>query len=98
MKGSCPGVLLAAATRLALAPFTCAAGACCSTGVLTGGADAEEGADPPAGVDGDPPSAGVVPDEPGFVVVPGLVVVVPGLVVIVSTVVVVSGVDSVVVV
>jgi hypothetical protein len=59
--------------------------------VLTGGADAEEGADPPAGVDDDPPFPGVVPDEPGFVVVPGLVV-------IVSTVVVVSGVDSVVVV
>jgi hypothetical protein len=59
--------------------------------VLTGGADAEEGADPPAGVDDDPSFPGVVPDEPGFVVVAGVVV-------IVSTVVVVSGVDSVVVV
>jgi hypothetical protein len=92
VKGSCPGVLLAAATRLALAPFTCSTGACCSAGVLTGGADAEEGADPPAaGVDDDPSFPGVVPDEPGFVVVSGVVV-------IVSTVVVVSGVDSVVVV
>ena len=85
MKGSCPGVLLAASTRLALAPFTCCAG------VLTGGADAEAGADPAAGVDDDPPFPGVVPDEPGFVVVSGVVV-------IVSIVVVVSGVDSVVVV
>ena len=67
--------------------------------MLTGGADTEEGADPPAELAGDPPFPGVLPDEPGFVVVPGLVVVVSDVVV-VSLVVVVSvvGVVSVVVV
>ena len=67
--------------------------------MLTGGADTEEGADPPAELAGDPPFPGVLPDEPGFVVVPGLVVVV-SVVVVVSLVVVVSvvGVVSVVVV
>ena len=67
--------------------------------MLTGGAEAEEGAGAPAELAGDPLFPGVVPDEPGFVVVAGVVVVVWDVVV-VSLVVVVSvvGVVSVVVV
>jgi hypothetical protein len=57
--------------------------------VLTGGAEAEEGADAPAELAGDPLFPGVVPDEPGLVVVAGVVVVV-SLVVVVSVVGVVS--------
>jgi hypothetical protein len=57
--------------------------------VLTGGADTEEGCDPPDGLAGEPPFPGEFPDEPGFVVIPGVVVVVPGVVVVVPGVVVV---------
>jgi hypothetical protein len=97
VKGSSPAFF--AGETLACAPFTCCAGACWSSGVLTGGADAEDGAGPPAELAGDPPFPGVFPDEPEFVVVAGVVVVVSDVVV-VSTVVVVSvvGVVSVVVV
>jgi hypothetical protein len=61
--------------------------------VLTDGADAEEGTDPAAELAGDPLFPGVLPDEPGFVVVTGVVVVVSDVVVsdvVVSDVVVVS--------
>jgi hypothetical protein len=104
VKGSSPLLLAAGETRLTRAPFTCCAltccaGACCSSGVLTGGAETEEGCDPPDELAGEPPLPEDVPDEPGFVVVPGVVVVV-SFVVVVSLVVVVSvvGVVSVVVV
>lgn len=99
MKGSSPALLAAGETRLTRALFTCCAGACWSSGVLTGGADTEEGSDPPDELAGEPPLPGAFPDEPGFVVVPGAVVVVSDVVV-VSFVVVVSvvGVVSVVVV
>jgi hypothetical protein len=64
--------------------------------------DTAEGADPPAELAGDPPFPGVLPDEPGVVVVPGLVGVVSLVVVVwfvvVSFVVVVSVVSVVVVV
>ncbi len=90
MKGSSPALLAAGETRLTRALFTCCAGACWSSGVLTGGADTEEGSDPPDELAGEPPLPGAFPDEPGFVVVPGVVVVVPGAVVVVSDVVVVS--------
>ena len=67
--------------------------------MLTGGADTTEGCDPPDELAGEPAFPGAVPDEPGFVVVTGVVGVV-SLVVVVSFVVVVSvvGVVSVVVV
>jgi len=99
VKGSSPALLAAGETRLTRALFTCCAGACWSSGVLTGGADTEEGSDPPDELAGEPPLPGAFPDEPGFVVVPGAVVVVSDVVV-VSFVVVVSvvGVVSVVVV
>jgi len=81
-------LVAAGETPLARAPFTCCAGTC-SPGVLTGGADAEEGSEPPDELAGDPPFPGEVPGEPGFVVVPRVVVVV-SFVVLVSFVVVVS--------
>ena len=87
MKGSSPALLTAGETPPARAPFTCCAGAGW-TGVLTGGADAEEGSGAPAELAGEPLFPGV-PDEPGFVVVAGVVVVVLDVVV-VSFVVVVS--------
>lgn len=89
MNGSSPTALLAAGeTRLTRAPFTCFAGACWSSGVLAGGADTTEGCDPPDELAGEPAFPGAVPDDPGFVVVTGVVGVV-SLVVVVSFVVVV---------
>lgn len=65
MKGSSPGLLVAAATPLARAPLTWCAGLFCTAGVLTAGFGAEETPGPPD----DPPLPGV--DE--LVVVGGVV-------------------------
>ena len=65
MKGSSPGLLVAAATPLARAPLTLCAGFFWTAGVLTAGSGAEETPGPPD----DPPLPGV--DE--LVVVGGVV-------------------------
>ncbi|HMH40600.1 MAG TPA: hypothetical protein VK532_05335 [Gaiellaceae bacterium] len=55
MKGSSPGLLVAAATPLARAPLTLCAGFFWTAGVLTAGSGAEETPGPPD----DPPLPGV---------------------------------------